>query len=87
MVELRGEEILAYEVLVSEYDEVFDNLEAALGVERQMTTNLKRQITLMTRKNFFQRVLPSLNIVVGPYYDPFRNQGGFAVALGLGWRF
>lgn len=87
LVTLRGEEILAYEVLVGEYDDVFDNLEAALSLERSITTNLNRQITILTRKNFFQRILPTLNIVVGPYYDPFRNQGGFAVALGLGWRF
>jgi hypothetical protein len=83
----RGEEVLAYEVLVSEYDDVFDNLEAALSLERRAVSNLERQIAIMNRKNLFQKVLPSLNVVLGPYYDPFRNQGGFAVALGLGWRF
>lgn len=87
LANIRGEEILAYEVLVSEYDDVFDNLEAALSLERRVTANLERQIAIMNRKNLFQRVLPSLNVVIGPYYDPFRNQGGFAVALGLGWRF
>lgn len=87
LAEIRGEEILAYEVLVGEYDDVFDNLEAALSLERRVTSNLERQIAIMNRKNFFEKILPSLNVVLGPYYDPFRNQGGFAVALGLGWRF
>lgn len=87
LVTLKGEEILAYETLVSEYDDVFDNLEAALSLERRTVSNLERQISIMNRKNLFQKVLPSLNVVLGPYYDPFRNQGGFAVALGFGWRF
>ncbi len=87
LVTLKEEEILAYEVLVSEYDDVFDNLEAALSLERRTTSNLERQIAIMNRKNLFEKILPSLNVVLGPYYDPFRNQGGFAVALGLGWRF
>ena len=87
LVTLKEEEILAYETLVGEYDDVFDNLEASLYLERRATSNLERQISIMNRKNLFQRILPSLNVVLGPYYDPFRNQGGFAVALGLGWRF
>jgi len=87
LAEIRGEEILAYEVLVGEYDDVFDNLEAALSLERRTTSNLERQIAIMNRKNLFEKILPSLNVVLGPYYDPFRNQGGFAIALGLGWRF
>jgi len=87
LANFRGEEILAYEVLVSEYDDVFDNLEAALSIERRTVSNLERQISIMNRKNLFEKILPSLNVVLGPYYDPFRNQGGFAVALGLGWRF
>jgi len=87
LVILKEEEILAYEVLVGEYDGVFDNLEAALSLERRAVSNLERQIAIMNRKNLFEKILPSLNVVLGPYYDPFRNQGGFAVALGFGWRF
>ena len=87
LVVLKGEEILAYENLVVEFDETFDNLESALSLERRTTANLERQIAIMNRKNLFERILPSLNIVIGPYYDPFNNRGGFAVALGLGWRF
>ena len=87
LVELRDEEILAYENLTVEFNETFDNLEAALSLERRTTSNLERQIAIMNRKNLFEKILPSLNVVLGPYYDPFRNQGGFAVALGLGWRF
>ena len=87
LVDLRGDEIDAYVNLVAEFNETFDNLEAALSLERRTVSNLERQIAIMNRKNLFQKVLPSLNVVIGPYYDPFRNQGGFAVALGLGWRF
>jgi len=87
LVELRDEEILAYENLTVEFNETFDNLEAALSLERRTTSNLERQIAIMNRKNLFEKILPSLNVVLGPYYDPFRNQGGFAIALGLGWRF
>lgn len=87
LVALKDEEILAYEVLAFEFNETFDNLEAALSLERRTVSNLERQIAIMNRKNFFERILPSLNVVIGPYYDPFRNQGGFAIALGLGWRF
>ncbi len=87
LVTLKEEEILAYENLTVEFNETFDNLEAALSLERRAVSNLERQIAIMNRKNLFQKVLPSLNVVIGPYYDPFRNQGGFAVALGLGWRF
>ena len=87
LVTLKDEEIEAYENLTVEFNETFDNLEAALSLERRTTSNLERQIAIMNRKNFFERILPSLNVVIGPYYDPFRNQGGFAIALGLGWRF
>lgn len=87
IVTLRGEEIIAYENLTVEFNETFDNLEAALSLERRTVSNLERQIAIMNRKNLFEKILPSLNVVIGPYYDPFRNQGGFAIALGLGWRF
>lgn len=87
LVALKDEEIESYVILTEEFNETFDNLEAALSIERRTTSNLERQIAIMNRKNLFERILPSLNIVIGPYYDPFKNQYGVAVALGLGWRF
>ncbi len=87
IIDLKDEEILAYMNLTDEFNDTFDNLEAALALERRTTDNLGRQIAIMNRKNLFERILPSLNVVIGPYYDPFNNRGGFAIALGLGWRF
>ena len=55
IVGLRDDQIRAYETLVDEFNETFDNLEAALSLERRTTSNLERQIAIMNRKNLFEK--------------------------------
>jgi len=87
IIELRNETIDKDMQWIADLQETQENLEAALKLDRRYSETLERQIALMRKKNFLERILPSLNVVVGPYYDPFKNSFGFGVALGFGWRF
>ena len=87
IINIQKEEISGIEFVNYEYERAQEELEAALSIERTAVTNLEKQIAIMTKRNMWEKILPSFNFVVGPYYDPIRNTAGVGVALGLGWRF
>lgn len=87
IVSLRSEELISMSSLVDDYQFTQESLEASLALDGRFIDTLEQQIAIMRKKNLFQRILPSLNVVLGPYYDPFRNTAGLGISLGLGWRF